>query len=155
MTNVGRSLKTWLPSWTGVCGSVELGAHGARLRGHVQASGKSSGFACARCTALFTALVSGQGGRASRVSVSKRLARFLASAGSNGRRGIRLDSMPANVVSFAGAASDEAAPMVASGSQPPMGASCGDLPERTQLLTVRGTAPCAASAAKARAIAGG
>ena len=38
-------------------------------------AGGSSEFACASCTALLAALVSGEGGRANRLSVGKRLAR--------------------------------------------------------------------------------
>ncbi len=63
-------------------------------------------------------------------------------------------SFPASDLSFAGAASDEVVPYLSSGSQRPACASAGDAPKRTQLLTVRGTAMCATSAARLAAIAG-
>jgi hypothetical protein len=62
------------------------------------------------------------------------------SAGHSGGRGIRLDARPAWVVSFAGAAGDEARPSISSGSQQPTHANAGEVAERTRLLTVRGKA---------------
>ena len=96
------------------------------LRSHVQASGRSSKVVSTRCAALFTALVSGQGGRQSRVSVTNRLGR---SPG--------LVAAADWVVSFAGAESDEARPPISSGSQQPTGANAVDVAERIWLLTVR------------------
>ncbi len=104
------------------------------------ARGGSSELACARCTALLTALVSGQGGRADRASVNKRLARSRALVAA---ADAELDwiSGQSTAFPFDRAASDEAAPCISSGSQQLTRAIAGDLAERTRLLTERGAAP--------------
>ncbi len=111
--------------------ALELGAHDARLRSHVQAGGRSSEFAGERCAALLTALVSGQCGCASCVPVSKPLAREPSRRRLN-RHSTGLEAGERRCLPPA--AGNEALPSL--GGWQPTHATAGDQRERARSLTM-------------------